>query len=155
DPAARPGAIKASTRDSNTSLGVAFVINAAILIAAGAVFHDHGVTEIPDLGAAYGLLDPVLGSSVAATLFAVALLAAGQSSTITGTLAGQLVMDGFLRVRLSPLIRRSITRLAALGPALLYFALVGEDTNSRLVIISQVVLSLQLPFALVPLVHFL
>ncbi|MBV8186765.1 MAG: divalent metal cation transporter [Alphaproteobacteria bacterium] len=113
------------------------------------------MTEIPDLGAAYGLLDPVLGSSVAATLFAVALLAAGQSSTITGTLAGQLVMGGLLRVRLSPLARRLITRLAALGPALLYFALVGEGTNSRLIILSQVVLGLQLPFALVPLLHFL
>jgi manganese transport protein len=130
------------------------LINAAILIAAGAIFHARGLTEITDLGNAYALLNPVLGSSIAATIFAIGLLAAGQSSTITGTLAGQLVMEGFLQIRLSPLIRRLITRLAALGPVLLYFALVGESDTTRLLVLSQVVLSLQLPFAMVPLLRF-
>ena len=147
-------AIKANVRNSNTSLGFALFINAAILIAAGAVFHARGMTEVADLGTAYELLNPVLGSQIAALLFAIGLLAAGQSSTITGTLAGQLVMEGFLRIRLSPVIRRLITRLAALGPALLYFAWAGEGDTSRLLILSQVVLSLQLPFAVIPLLRF-
>jgi manganese transport protein len=151
---AKQGAIKANVRDSNVSLGLALLINAAILIAAGAIFHARGLTEITDLGTAYALLDPVLGSSIAATIFAIGLLAAGQSSTITGTLAGQLVMEGFLQIRLSPLVRRLITRLAALGPVLLYFAVVGESDTTRLLVLSQVVLSLQLPFALVPLLRF-
>jgi manganese transport protein len=154
DRQAKQGAIKANVRDSNVSLGLALLINAAILIAAGAIFHARGLTEITDLGTAYALLDPVLGSSIAATIFAIALLAAGQSSTITGTLAGQLVMEGFLQIRLSPLVRRLITRLAALGPVLLYFALVGESDTTRLLVLSQVVLSLQLPFALIPLLRF-
>jgi manganese transport protein len=147
-------AIKANVRDSNGSLGFALFINAAILIAAGAVFHARGFTEIADLGEAYALLDPVLGSQIAALLFAIGLLAAGQSSTITGTLAGQLVMEGFLQVRLSPVLRRLITRLAALGPALAYFMVAGEGDTSRLLILSQVVLSLQLPFAMIPLLRF-
>jgi manganese transport protein len=154
DREAKQGAIKANVRDSNVSLGLALLINAAILIAAGAIFHARGLTEITDLGTAYALLDPVLGSSIAATIFAIGLLAAGQSSTITGTLAGQLVMEGFLQIRLSPLVRRLITRLAALGPVLLYFALVGESDTTRLLVLSQVVLSLQLPFAMVPLLRF-
>jgi manganese transport protein len=154
DRRAKPGAIKANVRDSNVSLGLALLINAAILIAAGAIFHARGLTEITDLGAAYALLDPVLGSSIAATIFAIALMAAGQSSTITGTLAGQLVMEGFLQIRLSPLVRRLITRLAALGPVLLYFTLAGENDTTRLLVLSQVVLSLQLPFAMIPLLRF-
>jgi manganese transport protein len=154
DREAKQGAIKANVRDSNVSLGLALLINAAILIAAGAIFHARGLTEITDLGTAYALLDPVLGSSIAATIFAIGLLAAGQSSTITGTLAGQLVMEGFLQIRLSPLVRRLTTRLAALGPVLLYFALVGESDTTRLLVLSQVVLSLQLPFAMVPLLRF-
>ena len=154
DREAKQGAIKANVRDSNVSLGLALLINAAILIAAGAIFHARGLTEITDLGAAYALLNPVLGSSIAATIFAIGLLAAGQSSTITGTLAGQLVMEGFLQIRLSPLVRRLITRLAALGPVLLYFAVVGESDTTRLLVLSQVVLSLQLPFAMVPLLRF-
>ena len=154
DRGAKQGAIKANVRDSNVSLGLALLINAAILIAAGAIFHARGLTEIADLGAAYALLNPVLGSSIAATIFAIGLLAAGQSSTITGTLAGQLVMEGFLQIRLSPLLRRLITRLAALGPVLLYFAVVGESDTTRLLVLSQVVLSLQLPFAMVPLLRF-
>jgi manganese transport protein len=154
DRGAKQGAIKANVRDSNVSLGLALLINAAILIAAGAIFHARGLTEITDLGTAYALLDPVLGSSIAATIFAIGLLAAGQSSTITGTLAGQLVMEGFLQIRLSPLIRRLITRLAALGLVLLYFAVVGESDTTRLLVLSQVVLSLQLPFAMVPLLRF-
>jgi manganese transport protein len=151
---AKQGAIQANVRDSNTSLGYALLINAAILIAAGAIFHAHGLTEITDLGAAHALLNPVLGSSVAATIFAIGLLAAGQSSTITGTLAGQLVMEGFLKMRLSPLVRRLATRLAALGPVLLYFGWVGETDTTRLLVLSQVVLSLQLPFAMIPLLRF-
>ncbi len=139
DSKAKQGAIKANVRDSNASLGFALLINAAILIAAGAVFHAHGLTEIADLGSAHALLDPLLGSHVAAMIFAIALLAAGQSSTITGTLGAQMVMEGFLQIRLSPVIRRLITRLA--------------DT-SRLLVLSQVVLSLQLPFALIPLLRF-
>ena len=154
DRGAKQAAIKANVRDSNVSLGLALLINAAILIAAGAIFHAHGLTEITDLGAAYALLNPVLGSGIAATIFAIGLLAAGQSSTITGTLAGQLVMEGFLQIRLSPLVRRLITRLAALGPVLLYFAVVGESDTTRLLVLSQVVLSLQLPFAMVPLLRF-
>jgi manganese transport protein len=154
DREAKQGAIKANVRDSNVSLSLALLINAAILIAAGAIFHARGLTEITDLSTAYALLDPVLGSSIAATIFAIGLLAAGQSSTITGTLAGQLVMEGFLRIRLSPLVRRLITRLAALGPVLLYFALVGESDTTRLLVFSQVVLSLQLPFAMIPLLRF-
>jgi manganese transport protein len=154
DREAKQGAINVNVRDSNMSLALALLINAAILVAAGAIFHAHGLTEITDLSAAYALLDPVLGSSIAATIFAIALLAAGQSSTITGTLAGQLVMEGFLQIRLPPLVRRLITRLAALGPVLLYFALVGESDTTRLLVLSQVVLSLQLPFAMVPLLRF-
>jgi manganese transport protein len=154
DRGAKQGAIKANVRDSNVSLGLALLINAAILIAAGAIFHAHGLTEITDLGTAHALLNPVLSSSIAATIFAIGLLAAGQSSTITGTLAGQLVMEGFLQIRLSPLVRRLITRLAALGPVLLYFAVVGESDTTRLLVLSQVVLSLQLPFAMVPLLRF-
>jgi len=154
DRAGRKRAIKANVRESHASLSLALLINAAILIAAGAIFHAHGLTEITDLGTAYALLNPVLDSSIAATIFAVALLAAGQSSTITGTLAGQLVMEGFLQIRLSPLVRRLITRFAALGPVLLYFALVGESDTTRLLVLSQVVLSLQLPFATIPLLRF-
>jgi len=154
DSGAKLGAIKANVRDSNVSLGLALLINVAILTAAGAIFHARSLTEITDLGTAYALLDPVLGSSIAATIFAIGLLAAGQSSTITGTLAGQLVMEGFLQIRLSPLVRRLITRLAALGPVLLYFAVVGESDTTRLLVLSQVVLSLQLPFAMVPLLRF-
>jgi manganese transport protein len=152
--AAKQRAIGENVRDSNSSLVLALLLNASILIAAGAAFHAHGMTEIVDLGAAYELLNPVLGCQVAALLFAIGLLAAGQSSTITGTLAGQMVMEGFLRIRLSPGLRRLLTRLAALGPALLYFTVAGEGDTSHLLILSQVVLSLQLPFAMIPLLRF-
>jgi manganese transport protein len=153
-PAAKRRAIGENVRDSNSSLMLALLLNAAILIAAGAAFHAHGMTEIADLGKAYELLDPVLGCQLAAMLFAVGLLAAGQSSTITGTLAGQMVMEGFLKLRVSPGLRRLLTRLAALGPALAYFAIAGESDTSHLLILSQVVLSLQLPFAMIPLLRF-
>jgi manganese transport protein len=152
--AARQRAVKANTGHSHAALGGAFFINAAILVVAGAIFHAHGITEIADLGVAHQLLSPILGNGAAATIFAVALLAAGQSSTITCTLAGQLVMEGFLGIRLSPLVRRLIIRIAALGPAMLYFIVAGQDDSSRLLILSQVVLSLQLPFAIIPLVAF-
>ena len=153
-PTAKRQAITANVRDSNTSLGFALFINAAILIAAAAVFHSRGMVEVADLSDASALLDPVLGSEIAALLFAVGLLAAGQSSTITGTLAGQLVMEGFLRIRLSAPLRRLLTRLCALAPALGYFLVVGEGDTSHLLILSQVVLSLQLPFAVIPLLRF-
>jgi manganese transport protein len=150
----KQSAIRANVRDSNMSLSFALLINAAILITAGAIFHAHGLTEIADLGAAHELLNPILGTQVAAMIFAIGLLAAGQSSTITGTLGAQMVMEGFLQIRLSRLVRRLITRLAALGPVLLYFAWVGESDTSRLLLLSQVVLSLQLPFAMIPLLRF-
>jgi len=152
--AAKQRAIGENVRDSNSSLVLALLLNGSILIAAGAAFHAHGMTEIADLGTAYELLNPVLGSQIAALLFAIGLMAAGQSSTITGTLAGQMVMEGFLRIRLSPGLRRLLTRLAALGPALLYFTWAGEGDTSHLLILSQVVLSLQLPFAMIPLLRF-
>ncbi len=151
---AKRRAINENVRDSNASLTLALVLNGSILIAAGAAFHSRGMTEIVDLGAAYELLNPVLGCQIAALLFAVGLLAAGQSSTITGTLAGQMVMEGFLQLRVAPGVRRLLTRLAALGPALLYFAWAGESDTSHLLILSQVVLSLQLPFAMIPLCRF-
>ena len=151
---AKRRAIGENVRDSNSSLVLALLLNASILIAAGAAFHARGMTEIADLGQAYELLNPVLGGQIAALLFAIGLLAAGQSSTITGTLAGQMVMEGFLRLRFAPGLRRLITRLAALGPALLYFAWAGESDTSHLLILSQVVLSLQLPFAMIPLLSF-
>jgi len=152
--AAKRRAIGENVRDSNASLVLALVLNGSILIAAGAAFHSRGMTEIVDLSQAYELLNPVLGCQIAALLFAIGLLAAGQSSTITGTLAGQMVMEGFLQLRLAPGLRRLITRLAALGPALAYFAWAGESDTSRLLILSQVVLSLQLPFAMIPLLGF-
>jgi len=147
-------AIAHNVRNSHVSLVFALALNAAILIAAGAIFHHRGMTEIVDLTEAYTLLNPVLGSTIAATVFAVALLAAGQTSTITGTLAGQYVMEGFLRLRVSPLLRRLVTRLIVLVPILVYFSVVGENDTTHLLVLSQVVLSLQLPFAVVPLLYF-
>lgn len=147
-------AIRFATIDSTTALMFAFFINAAILILAAATF--YGTPAAADIGieSAYQLLSPSLGAGLASTLFAVALLASGQNSTLTGTLAGQIVMEGFLNIRLKPWLRRLITRLIAIVPAATVAALYGEDGTNQLLILSQVILSMQLSFAVVPLVQF-
>ncbi len=153
-PAGRKDALKFATLDSTVCLMLALFINAAILIVAAAAFHgtpNQGVAEIQD---AHKLLAPVLGVGAAGAVFAIALLASGQSSTLTGTLAGQIVMEGFLRIRLQPWLRRLITRGIAIIPAVLVIGLCGEKAGDGLLMWSQVVLSLQLPFAVVPLVLF-
>ena len=139
--------------DTFVALNVAFVINASILVLAADVFHAAGIA-VTDLREAQRLLSPLLGTTLAGLLFAVALLAAGQSSTITGTLAGQVVMQGFLRLRGSPVQVRLATRLIAVVPAVLMLGIVGDDATASLLVATQVVLSLQLPFALVPLIRF-
>jgi manganese transport protein len=146
-------AIKFATLDSTVALMFALFINAAILIVSAATFYgtEHKVAEIQD---AHKLLSPMLGVSVASTLFALALLASGQNSTLTGTLAGQIVMEGFLRIRLRPAVRRLITRAIAIVPAVIVSALYGESGAAKLLVFSQVILSLQLPFAVIPLVLF-
>ena len=147
-------AIFFATIDSTLSLFIAFFINAAILILAAASFHNSGNQNVADINDAYHLLDPVLGVKFAGIFFAVALLAAGQNSTLTGTLAGQIVMEGFLNIRLKPWIRRLVTRLVAIVPALIVTILYGEKGTGELLILSQVILSFQLSFAVVPLVMF-
>ena len=147
-------AIFFATIDSTLSLGIAFFINAAILILAAATFHNTGNQNVADINDAYHLLDPVLGVKFAGILFAVALLAAGQNSTLTGTLAGQIVMEGFLNLRLKPWIRRLVTRLVAIIPALVVTIIYGEKGTGELLILSQVILSFQLSFAVVPLIMF-
>jgi manganese transport protein len=152
--AAKKSAIKYATIDSTASLFIAFFINAAILIMAAATFHFTGNNEVADITDAYMLLDPILGVKLAGLFFAVALLAAGQNSTLTGTLAGQIVMEGFLNIQLKPWLRRLITRLLAIVPALIVAIIFGEKGTSDLLVLSQVILSLQLSFAVVPLVMF-
>lgn len=147
-------AIRFATIDSTVALSLALLINSAILIMGAAVFHRHGLTEVAEIQEAHQLLTPLLGTSLASTLFALALLASGQNSTITATLAGQIVMEGFVQIRLKPWLRRLLTRLIALIPAVVVCAFYGEDQTGQLLILSQVVLSLQLPFAVVPLVQF-
>jgi len=147
-------AIRFATLDSTVALLFAFFINAAILILAAATFHQTGHQDVADIGDAYRLLAPLLGTGLASTLFAVALLASGQNSTITGTLAGQIVMEGFLNIRLPAWLRRLITRLIAIIPAVIVTALYGEHGAGSLLILSQVILSLQLSFAVIPLVYF-
>ncbi|RPH92807.1 iron/manganese transporter [candidate division KSB1 bacterium] len=139
--------------DSGIALNAAFFVNAAILIVSAAVFHSRGeiVTEIQQ---AHDLLTPLLGTSIAATAFGLALLCSGQSSTLTGTLAGQVVMEGFLRFNLRPWVRRLITRSLAIVPAAIVIAISGAEGTYKLLILSQVILSFQLPFAVVPLIHF-
>jgi manganese transport protein len=154
DDASKREAIRFATIDSTVALLFAFFINAAILMLAAATFHETGHQEVAEIGDAYRLLAPLLGTTVASTLFAVALLASGQNSTITGTLAGQIVMEGFLDIRLPPWLRRLITRLIAIIPAVVVTILYGEKGAGALLILSQVILSLQLSFAVVPLVHF-
>lgn len=147
-------AIKFATIDSNISLLIAFVINAAILILAASTFHTTGHKEVADIMDAHKLLTPLLGTTLASTLFAVALLASGQNSTLTGTLAGQVVMEGFLHIRLKPWLRRLITRLIAIIPSFIVTLLYGENGTSSLLVLSQVILSMQLSFAVIPLVMF-
>lgn len=150
----KENAIKYATIDSTISLGFAFFINASILILAAAAFHSTGNSQVGDIHDAYHLLDPVLGSKWASTLFAIALLASGQNATLTGTLAGQIVMEGFLDIKLAPWIRRLITRLIAILPAFIVTWWWGENKINDLLIFSQVVLSMQLSFAVIPLVWF-
>ena len=147
-------AIRFATLDSTVALLFAFFINASILVLAAATFHNTGHQEVADIGDAYRLLTPLLGTTMASTLFAVALLASGQNSTITGTLAGQIVMEGFLNIRLPAWLRRLITRLIAIIPAVIVTAMYGERGAGGLLILSQVILSLQLSFAVIPLVYF-
>ncbi len=149
----RREAVWFATLDSTVALTGALFVNAAILIVAGAVFGPHG-QPVEELADAHKLLSPLLGSSVASTLFAVALLASGQSSTLTGTLAGQIVMEGFLQIRLSPWLRRLLTRCLAVIPAVLVIWIYGEKSTNKLLVLSQVILSLQLSFAVIPLVLF-
>ena len=148
----RREAIKFATLDSTLALMFALFINAAILILSAAAFHQKH--EVGELKEAYRLLSPTLGVGIASGLFAVALLASGQNSTLTGTLAGQIVMEGFLNIRLRPWLRRLITRLIAIVPAIICLAILGEGAEDKLLVLSQVVLSMQLPFAVIPLVLF-
>jgi manganese transport protein len=147
-------AIKFSILDSSVALGFSFFINAAILVLGAAAFHHRGLTEVADISQAYKLLTPVLGASLASVLFACALLCSGQNSTLTGTLAGQIVMEGFVHLQVKPWQRRMITRCLAIIPAVIVIAIMGEGGVMRLLVFSQVVLSFQLPFAIVPLVQF-
>ncbi len=147
-------AIKFATIDSTFALLFALFINSAILIVAAATFYTRGMTEVAEIQQAHQLLTPLLGVSGASTIFALALLASGQNSTLTGTLAGQIVMEGFLNIRLRPWLRRLITRMIAIVPAVIVAAMYGESGVADLLILSQVVLSLQLSFAVIPLVMF-
>ena len=153
-PKGKREAILFGTIDSTLALFFALFINAAILIVAGATFYRSGHHHVAEIQDAYKLLSPLLGVGAASTLFGVALLASGLNSTLTGTLAGQIVMEGFLRLRFSPVLRRLITRLLAIVPAVIVTALMGEGGTARLLILSQVILSLQLSFAVIPLVMF-
>jgi manganese transport protein len=145
-------AVRFAFIDSTVALSFALFINSAILILAAATFHGTG-SEVAEIQDAYKLLTPLLGGA-ASTVFAVALLASGQNSTLTGTLAGQIVMEGFLNIRIRPWLRRLITRLIAIIPAAIVAILYGESGTARLLVLSQVILSLQLSFAVVPLVRF-
>jgi manganese transport protein len=147
-------ALKWNFIDSSIALNIAFLVNAAILVLAATVFFKTGRTEVAEIKEAHQLLAPLLGSEVAPVLFAVALIAAGQSSTVTGTLAGQIVMEGYLRLRINPWIRRLITRLLAIIPAVLVISIYGDQEVDSLLVFSQVLLSMQLGFAIIPLIHF-
>lgn len=140
--------------DSAIALNFAFFVNAAILILAATVFYKNGIYEVAEIKDAHALLAPLLGSSLAPILFALALIAAGQSSTLTGTLAGQIVMEGYLNLRIQPWVRRLLTRLIAILPAFFTIYFFGEGATGELLVLSQVVLSLQLGFAIIPLIHF-
>jgi manganese transport protein len=150
----RREAVRYAIFDSTLALGFALFINAAILILGAAAFHTRGLNNVAEIADAYKLLSPVLGASLASTLFACALLASGQNSTLTGTLAGQIVMEGFLNLRIKPWLRRLITRSIAIIPAALVIGIAGENKVTSLLILSQVILSFQLPFAVIPLIQF-
>jgi manganese transport protein len=152
--AGKRSAVRWATLDSSLALGIAFFVNAAILVLAAAVFHRSGRTDVAEISEAHALLSPPLGGGMAAGLFAVALLASGLNSTVTGTLAGQIVMEGFLDLRLKPWARRLLTRGLAVVPVVAVTAWAGEGATGRLLVLSQVILSMQLPFAVVPLVQF-
>lgn len=147
-------AIKYNLIDSTVALNAAFLVNTAILVLAATVFYKTGNTEVAKIQDAHHLLEPLLGSALAPILFAVALIAAGQSSTITGTMAGQIVMEGYLHLRINPWLRRLLTRLIAIVPAVLVIVIYGDEKVDDLLIFSQVILSLQLGFAVIPLIHF-
>lgn len=147
-------AIKYNFIDSAIALNLAFFVNAAILILAAATFYKNGMFEVAEIQDAHKFLAPLLGTKWAPILFAVALIAAGQSSTITGTLAGQIVMEGYLNLRIQPWVRRIITRIIAIVPAVIVILIYGESITGKLLILSQVILSLQLGFAIIPLIHF-
>jgi manganese transport protein len=147
-------AIRYNFIDSTIALNAAFLVNAAILILAATVFFSTGNTQVAEIQEAHRLLQPLLGNKWAPILFAVALIAAGQSSTITGTMAGQIVMEGYLHLRINPWLRRLITRLIAIVPAMLVIFIYGESKVDALLVGSQIVLSLQLGFAVIPLIHF-
>jgi len=147
-------AIKLNFIDSAIALNLAFFVNAAILILAASVFYATGRNDVAEIKVAHELLQPLLGSTLAPILFAVALIASGQSSTITGTLAGQIVMEGYLQLRITPWVRRLMTRLIAIIPAVIVILINGEENIDSLLVLSQVILSLQLGFAIIPLIHF-
>ena len=152
-PEGKHEAVKFAFIDSTIALSFALFINAAILIIAAATFHTSGHAEVGEIQDAYKLLTPLLGAG-ASTVFALALLASGQNSTITGTLAGQIVMEGFLNIRLRPWLRRLITRMIAIIPAVIVAIIYGESGTAKLLVLSQVILSMQLSFAVFPLVMF-
>lgn len=152
--AERREALKFVTIDSTVALMFALLVNAAILILAAATFHKSGQTQVAEIGEAHALLAPLLGAAFAPTLFAVALLCSGVNSTVTATLAGQIVMEGFLRIKIAPWLRRLITRILAIVPAALVTVWYGDTGTAQLLILSQVILSLQLSFAVIPLVMF-
>jgi manganese transport protein len=154
DSVGKKEAIRFATIDSNIALTFALAINAAILILAASTFYRAGRTDVAEIQDAYKLLTPMLGVAGAGTLFALALLASGQNSTLTGTLAGQVIMEGFVHIKIAPWLRRLITRLLAIIPAIIVIAIAGDGATTRLLLISQVVLSMQLSFAVVPLVQF-
>jgi manganese transport protein len=150
----RRAAIRWATIDSTIALTLALFVNAAILIVAASVFHANGRTDVQEIEQAYALLSPLLGAGIASVLFAVALLASGLNSTVTATLAGQIVMEGFLRLRLPRWARRLLTRGVAITPVIIVAAVFGDAGTTKLLILSQVILSMQLPFAVIPLVQF-
>ena len=152
--ASKSEAIRFATIDSSAALMFALFINAAILVMSAATFHGSGHEDVADISDAYQLLSPLLGSGAASALFAIALLCSGQNATLTGTLAGQIVMEGFINLRVRPWLRRLVTRLLAIIPAIIVVALYGERGTGALLILSQVILSLQLSFAVFPLVLF-
>src|SRR6266849_4230246 len=150
----RREALRYAVFDSTVALAFALFVNAAILVLGAAAFHTRGLHNVAEISDAYKLLSRVLGVSLASTVFACALLASGQNSTLTGTLAGQIVMEGFLNIRLKPWVRRLVTRALAITPAVLVIGFAGEGKVTALIVLSQVILSFQLPFAIIPLIQF-